>query len=119
MAAATQGRGGKRKKSSAKARKRPAAGLDKRKLRAQMEAAVLKKGKAVIAAVIRQAEQGGYLPAKFLFEFAGIAEPFPETLAPLAAAPAETLMEILLGTGKGEGRGGRGGQGGANAGDVS
>jgi hypothetical protein len=90
--------GDKKPKAKAKAKattttpKRP----DKHKVREQMEAAVLKNGKAVIEAVIKEAQKGGYLPAKYLFEFAGISEPLPETTAP-AAPQVGALMDILLG----------------------
>jgi len=100
-ASAAQDGGKKRKKSGAKSKKRPATVVDKQKLRAQMEAAVLEKSQTVINAVIRQAEQGGYLPAKYLFEFAGIAQPLPATQATPGATSAGTLMDILLGTAKG------------------
>ncbi len=56
---------------------------------------VLRAARDIIQNVIVQAKQGNYQPAKFLFEFAGIAEPLPDT-DEAAAARQKSLAEILL-----------------------
>jgi hypothetical protein len=70
---------------------------DKRKLRAEMETAILKNSKNLMQAVIRQGERGNYLHVKYLLDFAGIQEPLPE---PGTEATPAGLMDILLGTAK-------------------
>jgi hypothetical protein len=68
-----------------------------RQVRSDLVNSVLEEARGIIGKVIEQAKKGNYLPAKYLFEFAGIAEPLPESdVEP--AAPHPSLAEILLAT---------------------
>ncbi|MFB3815898.1 MAG: hypothetical protein ACE14L_17480 [Terriglobales bacterium] len=68
---------------------------EKGNLREEMVNLVLRNGKDIIRKVIDEAMKGNYLPAKYLFEFAGLAEPQPETNE-AAMARVKSLTEILL-----------------------
>ncbi len=95
----TKGAGQKTQKpaSKKKPKKRRSGGPppDPRKLRTSLVNSVLRGGKEIIAAVLDEAKKGHYLPAKYLFEFAGIAEPLPDIDAE-ATARVRSLAEILL-----------------------
>lgn len=70
---------------------------DAHAVRARLIASVLNEADAILRQVIEAAKTGNYLPAKFLFEFAGIMEPLPardgeaETQARL-----RSLVDLLL-----------------------
>ena len=66
-----------------------------REVRRDMVNSVLEGAREIIDEVIAEAKKGNYLPAKFLFEFAGIAEPFPDA-DDEAAARRRSLAEVLL-----------------------
>ena len=79
----------------------------KKELRQQMESAIVERSLDLMKAVIDQAEkQGGYLPAKYLFEFAGLAEPAADE--PVEEGPKSgSLIDILLNAAKDQGGGAR------------
>ncbi|MFB3915150.1 MAG: hypothetical protein ACE14M_00350 [Terriglobales bacterium] len=70
----------------------PVASLDPQAIRHDAVNLVLRAVPKIAQALVKQAEKGGHLPAKFLFDFAGIIEPS-------AAKPAEdeeSLSAMLL-----------------------
>ncbi len=67
----------------------------KTKLREELVHMILTSGKEIIKGVLGEAKKGNYLPAKYLFEFAGISEPLPELDAD-ALARVKSLTEILF-----------------------
>lgn len=65
--------------------------LDSQAIRQHAVNAILKAVPKITRALIKQAEEGNHLPAKFLFDFSGIAEP-----ADGSAENEESLAAILI-----------------------
>jgi hypothetical protein len=92
---------GKASKTRRAAKKEPTApvAMDAHAVRARLIEKVLNDADAILGQVIEAAKTGNYLPAKFLFEFAGILEPLQK---PEGEGEAETqarlrsLVDLLL-----------------------
>ncbi len=89
--ATTKAVSGKNRKKSPRPERVP----KKAKLREELVAMILKSGKEIVKGVVGEAKKGNYLPAKYLLEFAGIAEPLAEMNAD-AMARVKSLAEILF-----------------------
>jgi hypothetical protein len=71
--------------------------VDARAVRDRLVARILDNADEIVGGVTEAAKSGNYLPAKFLFEFAGIMEPAPKTDSEAEAQNrVRSLAEILL-----------------------
>jgi hypothetical protein len=87
------------KKPSAKAADSCACGtVDARAIRERLIARILNNADDIVGGVTEAAKSGNYLPARFLFEFAGIMEPAPPKTDSEVEAQnrVRSLAEILL-----------------------